>query len=83
MNIEEILKQKFTSANDTEVTRAVITRQEYEMILEAIIVIDHEKLADLGWQSVECPGCGSSFAVGYPKDRPDNALFADNPIDLF
>ena len=36
MNILKVLEKKFTSGNDVPVTRATITREEYEAILEII-----------------------------------------------
>lgn len=35
-NIMELLEKKFNSGNDIPVTRAAITREEYEMLLDYI-----------------------------------------------
>lgn len=39
-NIMEVLKQKFTSSNDIPVSRAAITREEYEQLLYYIRMVN-------------------------------------------
>ena len=33
--------------------------------------VDYKKLAALGWQSIECPFCGSSGAQAFPKPEQE------------
>jgi hypothetical protein len=45
-------------------------RAELEKELMEQDPVDYEKLAPLGWQSIECPFCGSTGAQAFPQQKP-------------